>query len=396
MIKESPSSSQVPHRVSRLRLQNTQRHEPRDGRGEIVFKHRRIYVQGECVFSLSNIDLLLATLRVRSKASVAVLGLLLVACPVLAQSASSSSARKAYAKTSEVEAPANPIADPKAVVVIGHARFTVLTPEMVRMEWAADGKFEDHASFAFINRRLAVPGFEKHIEQSSAGQTLTLKTRALELKYVAATGTDGRFNAENLSIAFTLNGEHRTWHPGMPDTGNLLGTTRTLDGAQGDKTKEPIDPGLISRDGWSVVDDSTRPLFDSANFEFSQGEQSPWPWVMLRPAGERQDWYFFGYGHDYKKALGDYRARRGYESHCRRGSCLARGGRATGPTATRNSMSWSAAFGERCAARCPGHRYGLAHQWRATSGQAGSVRPETRLDWLYVEQDCSFPTPGVS
>jgi alpha-glucosidase len=27
---------------------------------------------------------------------------------------------------------------------------------------------------------------------------------------------------------------------------------------------------------------------------------------MERPAGDRQDWYFFGYGHDYKKALGDY------------------------------------------------------------------------------------------
>ena len=27
---------------------------------------------------------------------------------------------------------------------------------------------------------------------------------------------------------------------------------------------------------------------------------------MERPAGERQDWYFFGYGHDYSKALGDY------------------------------------------------------------------------------------------
>ncbi len=27
---------------------------------------------------------------------------------------------------------------------------------------------------------------------------------------------------------------------------------------------------------------------------------------MERPAGERQDLYFFGYGHDYRKALGDY------------------------------------------------------------------------------------------
>jgi len=27
---------------------------------------------------------------------------------------------------------------------------------------------------------------------------------------------------------------------------------------------------------------------------------------MERPLGERQDWYFFGYGHDYRRALGDY------------------------------------------------------------------------------------------
>ena len=85
-----------------------------------------------------------------------------------------------------------------------------------------------------------------------------------------------------------------------------MGTTRTLDGALGDKTKEPIGPGLISRDGWVVVDDSARPLFDSDDFSFVNGENSPWPWVMQRPAGDRQDWYFFGYGHDYKQALGDF------------------------------------------------------------------------------------------
>ena len=116
----------------------------------------------------------------------------------------------------------------------------------------------------------------------------------------------GKFTAANLTITFTLNGQKVTWHPGTPDTGNLMGTTRTLDGALGDKTKEPIDPGLISRDGWTLVDDSTRPLFDSTDFSFVNGDGSPWPWVMQRPAGDRQDWYFFGYGHDYKQALGDY------------------------------------------------------------------------------------------
>ena len=80
----------------------------------------------------------------------------------------------------------------------------------------------------------------------------------------------------------------------MRDTANLLGTTRTLDGAKG---AVPLEPGLVSRDGWVVVDDTKRPLFDN----------SPWPWVIPRDTTQaRQDWYFFGYGHDYRKALGDF------------------------------------------------------------------------------------------
>ncbi len=48
---------------------------------------------------------------------------------------------------------------PKPWSSSGHARFTVLTPQLIRMEWSADGKFEDHASLVFINRRLPVPKF---------------------------------------------------------------------------------------------------------------------------------------------------------------------------------------------------------------------------------------------
>jgi len=200
------------------------------------------------------------------------------------------------------EASYSPVADPKAVVVIGHARFTVLTPQLIRMEWAADGKFEDHASFVFLNRRTQVPKFTQSVE----GQQLSIDTGALTLHYDGGGPDDGKFTADNLSVSLNLNGKAIPWHPGMTDTGNLMGTTRTLDGARGDQTKEPIEPGLLSRDGWTLVDDSTRPLFDSDDFSHAQGEKSPWPWVMLRPAGDRQDWYFFGYGHEYKQALHDF------------------------------------------------------------------------------------------
>jgi len=217
--------------------------------------------------------------------------------PTQGQSAAAGGAAQHVAS----EAVLNPVADPRAVVVIGHARFTVLTPELIRMEWEADGKFEDHASFVFINRRLPVPKFTKE----ETDQKLTLKTSAVTLTYDGSSA-DGRFTPDDLSIELTVEGKQVTWHPGITDTENLQGTTRTLDGAMGSKTREPIEQGLVSRSGWALVDDSTRPLFDSDNFSFKEGEKSPWPWVMERPAGERQDWYFFGYGHEYRKALGDY------------------------------------------------------------------------------------------
>jgi len=203
--------------------------------------------------------------------------------------------------------PDDPVADPRAVVTLGRARFTVLTPELIRLEWAADGRFEDHGSFVFINRHLPVPTFTQHL--GGADRSLTITTTALALRYSPgpdATGQDAGFNAANLEIRLIVAGKTMTWHPGAVDAENLLGTTRTLDGAVGAKTKEPIEPGLVSRSGWALVDDSTRPLFDAADFRFQGGEQSPWPWVTLRPAGARQDWYFFGYGHAYRRALGDY------------------------------------------------------------------------------------------
>jgi hypothetical protein len=233
------------------------------------------------------------------------------ACATQSTAAQQPSGTAAAASTGarSVLAADNPVADPKAIVTIGNARFTVLTPQLIRMEWSADGKFEDHASFVFLNRRLPVPKIlGAHGGGPANGGIHTLRTDALTLTY-KPTG-DGHFTANNLSITFTVDGRPVTWHPGLEDPENLQGTTRTLDTARGSRTEEPIGQGLISRSGWALVDDSTRPLFDSADFRFLDGEKSPWPWAMERPANEKPglyvDWYFFGYGHDYRQALGDY------------------------------------------------------------------------------------------
>jgi alpha-glucosidase len=215
-------------------------------------------------------------------------------CPTKTLSSQRTSPEASYSGT----------ADARAVIVFGHARFTILTPQLIRMEWAADDRFEDRPSIVFLNRCLTVPTYKSR----ENGKSLTIETSALRLHYTRH--GYGKFNSRNLAITLVdfHSGDAKPviWRPGLPDLGNLKGTTRTLDGALGDKTKEPIEPGLLSRNGWTLVDDSARPLFDSDDFTFTHGEQSTWPWVISRPTGDHQDWYFVGYGHNYRQALADY------------------------------------------------------------------------------------------
>jgi alpha-glucosidase len=200
----------------------------------------------------------------------------------------------------------NPVADPRAVVIFRNARFTVLTPQMIRMEWVKSGSFEDHASLVFLNRRLPVPIYTHSVSRDQNGlERLEIKTSALTLVYAPQAPDAGKFSESNLHITLEVAGSQQIWHPGRQDTGNLGGTAASLDRVHGDKLLEPMEPGLISRDGWVLVDDSMRPLLDSADFQFNANSDR-WPWVIPRPSGERQDWYFFGYGHNYKEALGDF------------------------------------------------------------------------------------------
>ena len=185
----------------------------------------------------------------------------------------------------------NPKADAKAVVTSGNARFTVLTPQLIRMEWSADGQFEDRATLTFVNRETPVPEFKVRESRSK----LTITPPALTLTYLK----NGKFSDKNLKAVFTLNGREVVWTPGMENPQNLLGTTRTLDGADGSKLKEPMEQGILSRAGWSLIDDSQRHVLTPDGSEWEE-------WIEARPEGDRQDLYLFAYGHDYKQALADY------------------------------------------------------------------------------------------
>ena len=63
----------------------------------------------------------------------------------------------------------NPQPNPKSIVSVKNARFTVLTSRLIRMEW---GQALDAATFTFINRNLTTPRFTV----SSEGNRTIIKT----------------------------------------------------------------------------------------------------------------------------------------------------------------------------------------------------------------------------
>ena len=176
----------------------------------------------------------------------------------------------------------------------GNVRFTVITDGTIRMEYAPDGRFIDAPSFVAVNR-----SYPKSTFSVKQGNTIEVSTPRMTLRYKKGSGP---FTADNLTITNAKGQKPFRWVPGLKDTLNLKGTYRTLDGYNGDRhwngnTLMPIEDGLLSRSGWTLIDDSKNFLFDN----------SDWPWVEERRSAQgAQDLYFLAYGTDYKQALHDF------------------------------------------------------------------------------------------
>lgn len=178
--------------------------------------------------------------------------------------------------------PFQPIPDDAAIVRGPQVRFTVLTSRLLRLEYSAENRFEDRPSQVFWYRNQPVPNFACHQDQ----KTIQIDTGDLRLIYQV---TPRGFSRDTLRIEIRSNGA--TWHFGDFDHQNLRGTGRTLDGADG---AIELEQGLLSRNGWALVDDSNSLVFDENG------------WLQARPDLDRLDLYFFGYGQDYQACLRDY------------------------------------------------------------------------------------------
>ena len=198
----------------------------------------------------------------------------------------------------------NPLAQEGAVVTSGRARFTILTPRLIRIQYSTTSLFEDRATFAVVNRNLPVPAFTTTEEDGY----LVIRTDSLTLRYKIGSRIQKQHkNSTVLGITFQMNGRQILWYPGKDDALNLLGTQRTLDGNIGDAHRVSLEKGLLSRDGWAILDESpnTQRGDGSRSFPFDKVVDGI-PWVGTPLDANAIDWYFFGYGHQYKDALGDY------------------------------------------------------------------------------------------
>ena len=168
----------------------------------------------------------------------------------------------------------------------GSARFTILTPRLLRLEYAPAGGagFEDARTLPVWNRRLPVPPFSARTD----GMTTTIDTGDFGV-LLTYTDDGAPFSAASLRVqrrtpAFWANASD-SWTPDLEpgaDAGQLLGTFHTLDdglnGFVGLNCSEldpnndvggavdffPCDFGLLSKGGFAVVDDSRSPVWDEA------------------------------------------------------------------------------------------------------------------------------------
>lgn len=161
-------------------------------------------------------------------------------------------------------------------------RITILTDSLIRMEYSESGDFEDRATQIVIDRDF--PAVDYQVEEKNGD--LVVVTKHLRLIY-----NRKAFSAEGLRIELyrdTLT-HNSVWHYGDKII-DLGGTVRTLDKVDG---ACPLESGLISKSGFTLLDDSHSLILTKDGF--------------VEPRKNNVcDLYFWGYGTDYLGCLKDF------------------------------------------------------------------------------------------
>ena len=171
----------------------------------------------------------------------------------------------------------HPKADERFIIKGDKYRITVLTEQMLRLEYSVDGVFEDRATRLAFNRSFDTPKFDTYSEDG----LLHVVTKHLHLRY-----DEKEFSEFGMQIFVDGTGDWR--YGAKPMT--LFGTVRTLDTVNG---ACKLGDGLLAMRGFTTLDDSKT---------IAIGDDG-WPVPLV---SDRIDLYFFGYGRDFEKCIADF------------------------------------------------------------------------------------------
>ena len=174
---------------------------------------------------------------------------------------------------------------PKAnPMVFGNNRLTLITPTLLRLEYATDGKFVDAPTMFAANRSSLLPMSELTVKELG-NNCYEIRTAALRIWF----RNDGYpFSTSNLKVYYQLDGKEKTFTNRFVLGKNLGGPVETLD-----RVTEaiPMNDGLLTRSGWYMIDDNRGDLLVNG-------------WLQPRDTRTHlQDQYCFIYGNDYRAAL---------------------------------------------------------------------------------------------
>src|SRR5699024_8263523 len=150
-------------------------------------------------------------------------------------------------------------------------RITPVAPRVVRLEWSPSGEFEDRPSTFAVRRDLP----PQPVRVRRENDRLIVVSDHYRLEY-----DEGPFSTNGLQVQVTgaVSAYHSVWRFGQDLSlpahregrrrgdptrvldGNLGGAARTLDEADGEI---PLEPGVNSRYGYAVIDDSGSMVFDT-------------------------------------------------------------------------------------------------------------------------------------
>ena len=188
----------------------------------------------------------------------------------------------------------SPVASDDAIVKGNKYRFTILTSQLLRIEYSENGCFEDRATQTAINRCFDVPKFSVFEKDD----ILTITTEHIELTYnkekpFMSTTLKLCYNGKNSNVY--AGGYSTVWSYGTNISNPLKGTARTLDNVNGTRN---LEDGIMSRGFVTVLDDSNSLIICEDGSILPRNEKSI-------------DQYLFCYGDsekrfDYKACLKDF------------------------------------------------------------------------------------------